>query len=81
MNTKYLTCACFAEALRVTIDEEDGELYLTVMEPRGVRSTWSWRLRVIWRILTKGVPFDDEIILQSDERHAFTAWLQEHDDV
>lgn len=80
LHEKYLTCACFGEALHLVYDEEDKELYLSIYEPRGSKPSWRWRLKYIWRILTKGTPYHDELILNQVQTHELVTWLQEFDD-
>lgn len=80
LHEHYLTCACFGEALHLVYDAEEKELYLSVYEPRGLTPSWSWRLKYIWRILTKGTPYQDELILNQAQTHELVTWLQEFDD-
>lgn len=81
MDERYVTCACFTEALHLVYDEDSRELFVSIYAQAGARPSWRHRLSSIWRILTTGHPYDDEIILDRSSLHALTTWLQEHDDV
>lgn len=82
MDERYISCACFGEALHLVRYEDEGSvsLSLSVYEPRGSRPSWRWRLKYIWRILTKGHPYEDEVILTQPQVHELVTWLQEFDD-
>jgi len=65
---EYITCSCYGEGLRLSYDEEDKMLYLSLWKPRSWGSTaWSHRFRHIWRILRTGEPWADQIVLHDDQ--------------
>ena len=62
-----LFCTCNSEAIVVT-PLGDGEVSLVMFDWRGGgSSTWAWRLRHIWRILTIGHPYTDDVILSTED--------------
>ena len=62
-----LFCTCNSEAIVVT-PLGDGEVSLVMFDWRGGgSSTWAYRLRHIWRILTVGHPYMDDVILSADD--------------
>jgi len=75
----FVRCACFGEGLRLTYTE-DGEFSVSMWKDRGYHKTeWRQRMRHIWRILTKGEPWDDEIVLHMDEARKLAAFIIEPD--
>ena len=69
-----LKCSCGNEMLSIMhIDEE---YYLSLfMNSYDYSYSWSQRLRHIWQIITKGHPYTDSIVLDSDAMLAFRAWI------
>ena len=62
----YLECACYyCRLMRVEYDPEFGETFIS-MWSRPTSHPWLTRLRHIWKILTGGEPFEDEIILNRE---------------
>ncbi len=75
-DNTYVHCACYAEILHVSRDKETGEVYLAAYTPSGVgKIAWKWRLKHIWRIITKGYPWQDNIILTPKDAKEFGEWL------
>jgi hypothetical protein len=65
-NPLYLECACYyCRLMRVEYDPEFGETFIS-MWSRPISFQWLTRLRHIWKILTGGEPFEDEIILNPE---------------
>lgn len=63
---QYLECACYyCRLMRVEYDSEFGETFIS-MWSRPTSFPWLTRLRHIWKILTGGEPFEDEIILNRE---------------
>lgn len=61
-------CACNGESLRVCLND-DGEVELSFWSfgfTNG-RLRWRDRPRWLWKVLTRGLPFADQIILGKDE--------------
>lgn len=80
-RTEYFPCNCGTELIALTAwicnDEVDPEIFLSLFQ-RGAKErfgSWSWRLRHIWHILTKGTPFLDDVILNPDEAKRLAATL------
>lgn len=69
MVDEYIACICENEVLAITdltettTDLVTVEIALSMYVSRGSSYPWSLRLRHIWQILTKGYPYQDEIIL------------------
>lgn len=60
-------CSCGSEALHVWRDDDTGLVYLSTWAPKRYAKGWTRRLRHIWRIVTTGEPWDDEIVLTPEE--------------
>ena len=68
-NELFQVCDCGCEVLRVSIEdysEEYVDVMLSIYSFDPVRS-WKNRLRYIWRILTTGKPFGDQVIISSEK--------------
>jgi hypothetical protein len=63
-ESKLFRCACSAEALSVDwLDADEAELCIAIYEHPSKKSCWGWRLKLIWKILTEGSPYGDNVIL------------------
>ena len=61
----FIECDCYSEGVKLSYDKGDKLLYLSLYQ-RGFTprtKTLREKLRWIWRIITKDVPYDDEVIL------------------
>jgi len=61
----FIECDCYAEGIKLSYEKEDKQLYISLYQ-RGFSprtKTFKEKLRWIWRIITKDVPYDDEVIL------------------
>jgi hypothetical protein len=63
---KTIKCACYNELLHLEWDEELQQVYASIWGPYLVDTKLSWRqrLRYCWRILTKGRPYGDQLVLE-----------------
>jgi hypothetical protein len=64
----FLECDCYSEGIKFNYDE-DGLLYISLYQ-RGFKprtKTWREKLRWIWQIITKDVPYDDEVIISKNK--------------
>ena len=81
---KYIAfCDCGSDAVLVTRfkDDEYKEIYLSMWSYRYPNSTaWRDRLRHIWRILTVGYPYEDDVVLNPDSAKALGTILIEYAD-
>ena len=76
-NPLYLECACYyCRLMRVEYDPEFGEMFIS-MWSRPTSHPWLTRLRHIWKILTGGEPFEDEIILNRECMAKLSKYLTE----
>ena len=78
-NEHFARCACFGEGLRLTYTD-DLEFSVSMWKDRGYHKTcWRQRFRHIWRILTKGEPWDDEIVLHMDEAKKLAQFIADRE--
>jgi hypothetical protein len=64
----FLECDCYSEGIKFNYDE-DGLLYISIYQ-RGFKprtKTWREKLRWIWQIITKDVPYDDEVVISKNK--------------
>lgn len=74
----FTLCSCFGEGLRLVYWDDDKDFYVSMWKDRGDgRTCWRQRFRHIWRILTKGEPWEDEIILSMDEAKKMAQFIHE----
>lgn len=68
MNDLYVKCSCHSEGFYINYEEEG--LYYVSFFSLGYRSGelsfWN-KLRWVWHILSKGKPFDDQVVLNKEE--------------
>lgn len=72
---KFVPCSCGAEVLQVVYDEEDNLYYLCIYEIKRPRTLWH-RLRLIWKILRTGEPYEDQIVLDKEGAKELRTSLQ-----
>lgn len=66
-NTEYFECNCGCEVIDMTVWQEDNwptEITFCILRRRGSRTSWCWRFHTIWRIITKGFPYEDDLLLE-----------------
>jgi hypothetical protein len=64
----FLECDCYSEGIKFNYDE-DGLLYISIYQ-RGFKprtKTWREKLRWIWQIIIKDVPYDDEVVISKNK--------------
>jgi len=77
-NKVFIECSCGTEGVLITseydVHQQDSEFFVKqeyFMSFFGfgqIRSnSWKWRIRQAWRILRKGTPYTDMIVLTRDE--------------
>ena len=62
MNETFIRCACGAEGINITQDEEIGEVYFSMMYTDPRRMSAMDKLRWILKIL-RGKPYPDQIVI------------------
>ena len=73
----FARCSFFGEGLRLVYTEDD-EFSVSLWKERGYHKTcWRQRFRHIWRILTKGEPWDDEIVLHMEEAKKLAQFIHD----
>jgi len=74
----FLECDCYSEGIKFNYDE-DGLLYISLYQ-RGFKprtKTWREKLRWIWQIIIKDVPYDDEVIISKDKIKQLSEFVNE----
>lgn len=75
--THFTICACHGEGMHIDYWNDDQSFYVSLWVDRDWRRVgWVQRLRHIWRILTVGEPWHDEIVLNREEAARLAAFLQ-----
>jgi len=77
--TELFLCECFTEGLTIEYDIKEGQIDLSLWD-RGLAPRvygWQYKLRCIWRILTKGYPYTDAMCLNADSAMKIGKKLQE----
>lgn len=65
MKKEMIQCNCGSEAL--VLEYDDGLVYLSIWE-RGFPKRPFWnKVRMIWRIIRRGTPYGDQMVLSADE--------------
>lgn len=69
-NSKFFKCSCHCCALQTTYFDDEPDIYFSIWE-QGAKenhtlSFWQ-RLRWCWRVIRKGKPFEDQIILDNEQ--------------
>ena len=62
MNEIFIRCACGAEGLHVTTDEDTGEVFFAMMYTDPCRMSARDKLRWIIQIL-RGKPYTDQLVI------------------
>jgi hypothetical protein len=77
-NEKFIECDCHSEFVRLDYDPEFEHFDLSIwVQEASSKPSWKTKLRWIWRILTKGSPYGDQVILNKDKAKAFADYLTE----
>lgn len=64
---QFFKCSCSSEILRVSHDEELDIAEFSIWEMQNShKAGWRQRLRWCWRILVKGSPYGDQVILDKE---------------
>lgn len=74
----YIDCDCHSEGLILEKEEETGEVYLSIFEIGSNEDhtmTWKQRIRSAWRILRKGSPYGDQIVLSKKSQNDIVNFL------
>lgn len=61
----FIPCSCTSEGLYIVKFKKEEEVYLSIFS-RGInpkRFNFLDKLRYIWRVITEGKPFEDELVL------------------
>jgi len=80
MKSIYIQCTCYTEGMLVEYDE-DVELYYVSYLGSSRESfvmNWKNRLRFIYRLITKGRIYTDQLILNKDGWKELITFLEEN---
>lgn len=69
-HTKYILCDCRSEILVIDYDSQSKTADLAIYEnfaSYATKSSWSQKIRYIWRILFNHYPYNDQIILNQSQ--------------
>lgn len=70
---EFVECGCYGEGLHLSADDE---VYLSLWTfHRNSKPTWRHRPRYIWRIVTHGDPYGDQIVLSPEAARTTAAAL------
>lgn len=73
-----IKCACHTHLLEVQkFEDEDDYTYLTFWGYDGERYPWSYRLKMIWNLITKGSDSIQEFVLSQETKQDLIKFLQE----
>lgn len=76
-GTEYVSCDCGSHALRIASYLNDKEIHLAFFNyGQCVLHPFKYRLRTIWRILTKGGPYEDMVILSYSEAKKMIKFIE-----
>jgi len=74
----FLECDCYSEGIKFNYDN-DGFLNISLYQ-RGFKPrtrSWKEKLRWIWQIIKKDVPYDDEVMLSKDKVEILAQFMNE----
>lgn len=74
----FLECDCYSEGIKFNYDN-DGFLNISLYQ-RGFKPrtrSWKEKLRWIWQIIKKDVPYDDEVMLSKDKVEILVQFMNE----
>lgn len=77
----FVNCACYGEGIWLVYDTEDGQTSVSLWDSHiHSKGSMPWRVRLkhIWKIIRRGTPFDDDIILEPKEARAVAEFLTRH---
>ena len=66
-QTEYFECNCGCEVIKINVWQEKDwptEITFCILKRRGSKTSWGWRFHTMWRVLTKGYPYEDDLLLE-----------------
>ena len=75
-NEVHLKCSCYSHELHIEKDGDGNQWYISIWN-RGnnINYSWQYRIRHIWRIITKGHPYEDELVMDESEMIKLRAYV------
>jgi hypothetical protein len=75
-NEKFIKCDCHSEFIRLDYDSDFEHFDLSIWALQASsKPGWRTKLRWIWRILTKGSPYGDQVIIDKDKAKELADYL------
>ena len=75
---KILKCSCSSEMIRFAYDDEMETFDVSIWSfQNSHRPYWKDKLRWIWRILTVGSPYGDQVLLEKEQVAELVDYLVE----
>jgi len=84
MNTEeirqqFFTCECYGDAIQTMKFDDEDLIYFSIWYQGPHRKVgWKHKLKYIWRILTNGSPYGDQVILSKQKSKQLANWLLKH---
>ena len=75
--SKYIGCDCGSEVLSIEFDDESKEFYLGIYQLNKQYSLRD-RLSYIWRIIRKGEPYGDQIVLSKNKAIELKEYIEKY---
>jgi len=75
---QFILCSCGAEGIYIVKYKDEGETYLSMFS-RGinpVKTSFSQKLRYIWKLIKTGSPYEDEMVLSQKDVKKLIVVLQ-----
>jgi len=65
----YIECSCYSEGVFIQHDSEDKLTYISFyrLGANPVKLNWWNKIRYIWQVVSKGMPFHDQLVLKDSE--------------
>jgi len=82
VSRKFIQCSCYSEGILIEYDDEDSLYYVSFLadSPERFKLSIIVRLRSIWRLLTKGKIYSDQVVLSHKEATALVRFLSDTGD-
>jgi hypothetical protein len=65
----YIACSCGTEGLYLIKYNDEDDVYLSIWQMgynKNNKLSWYQRLRYVWKIISTGTPYNDQIVLDND---------------
>jgi len=73
----FFTCECYGDAIHVMKFNDEDLIYFSIWHRKNHHKPSLWmRLRHIWKIISTGEPYGDEVILNKQISLQLSKWIQ-----